>query len=185
MKGLTVLSRKQGRLSAALAGFVLRPALAAVIYVGDGLWDLTHEPALIRVLTEFMIGLALFLGVGLGAATLRHTLETMAAQQRALAAASGAQVEVVQAQFDRWGLTAAERDVAMLALKGLDVAEIARLRGAAQGTVRAQLTRIYSKSGLSGRAQLAAHFVEDLLGGGIDTQRPAPVDHIAAARTSA
>ena len=51
--------------------------------------------------------------------------------------------------------------------QALDVAEIAELRGAAQGTVRAQLTRIYSKAGVSGRAQFAAFFVEDLLGQGV------------------
>jgi DNA-binding CsgD family transcriptional regulator len=55
-----------------------------------------------------------------------------------------------------------------LALKGLDVAEIAEMRGAAAGTVRAQLTRIYAKAGVSGRAQFAAWFVEDLLGEGLD-----------------
>ena len=39
--------------------------------------------------------------------------------------------------------------------------------GAAQGTVRAQLTRIYAKAGVSGRAQFAAFFVEDLLAGAV------------------
>ncbi|MEE2868759.1 MAG: helix-turn-helix transcriptional regulator, partial [Pseudomonadota bacterium] len=43
----------------------------------------------------------------------------------------------------------------------------AQLRGAAQGTVRAQLTRIYAKAGVSGRHQFAAWFVEDLLQDGI------------------
>jgi DNA-binding CsgD family transcriptional regulator len=71
---------------------------------------------------------------------------------------------VIDRQFTAWALTPAERDVAFLALKGLDVAEIAGLRGAAQGTVRAQLTKIYAKAGVSGRAQFAAYFVEDLLG---------------------
>ena len=65
------------------------------------------------------------------------------------------------------GLTMAEREVGMLALKGIDLAEIARLRGSAQGTVRAQMTRIYAKAGVSGRAQFAAWFVEELLGEGI------------------
>ena len=72
--------------------------------------------------------------------------------------------EVIGKQFTAWGLTPAERDVALFALKGLDIADIAELRGAAQGTVRAQLTRIYAKAGVSGRAQFAAWFVEDLLG---------------------
>jgi DNA-binding CsgD family transcriptional regulator len=74
---------------------------------------------------------------------------------------------VIQAQFDQWGLSKAERDVAYLALKGLDVAEIATVRHAAAGTVRAQLSGIYGKSGVNGRAQFAAFFVEDLLSGGL------------------
>jgi hypothetical protein len=53
------------------------------------------------------------------------------------------------------------------------VAEIAELRGAAQGTVRAQLTRIYAKAGVSGRAQFAAFFVEDLLGESLPPAQPA------------
>ena len=59
----------------------------------------------------------------------------------------------------------------MLALKGLDVAEISDLRGAAAGTVRAQLARIYAKAGVSGRAQFAAFFVEDLLGQALPEMR--------------
>ena len=69
------------------------------------------------------------------------------------------------AQFEAWGLTAAERDVGMLALKGLDVGDIAALAGAATGTVRAQLSRVYTKAGVTGRAQFVALFVEDLLAG--------------------
>lgn len=51
----------------------------------------------------------------------------------------------------------------MLGTTPQDVTEIARLRDVADGTVRAQLTCIYAKAGVSGRAQFAACFVEDLL----------------------
>ena len=111
-----------------------------------------------------VVALALLLGLGFGAWRLRRVLERMRATDRALAAAQGALGEVIGKQFTAWGLTPAERDVALFALKGLDIADIAELRGAAQGTVRAQLTRIYAKAGVSGRAQFAAWFVEDLLG---------------------
>jgi len=94
---------------------------------------------------------------------LRRTLHRLRVQEQALASASGALADVVMAEFTAWGLTGAERDVGFLALKGLEVAEIAALRGAAPGTVRAQLTRIYAKAGVTGRAQFAAIFVEELL----------------------
>jgi DNA-binding CsgD family transcriptional regulator len=107
------------------------------------------------------------LGILFGAFALRRTIDLLRSQEAALDVARGALSDVINRQFQTWALTPAERDVAFLALKGLDVAEIAELRGAAQGTVRAQLTRIYSKAGVSGRAQFAAFFVEDLLGQGV------------------
>jgi DNA-binding CsgD family transcriptional regulator len=82
-----------------------------------------------------------------------------------LRAASGAFVALVEESFAAWGLTPAEREVALLALKGFAVAEIASLRGAREGTVRAQCAAVYRKAGVSGRPQLIAHFVDDLLAG--------------------
>jgi DNA-binding CsgD family transcriptional regulator len=69
----------------------------------------------------------------------------------------------IDAQFDRWGLTAAEREVAMLMLKGLSHKEIAAVREASERTVRQQARAIYAKANLSGRAALSAFFLEDLL----------------------
>lgn len=71
--------------------------------------------------------------------------------------------EAIDRQFDRWGLTAAEAEVALLVLKGLPFKEIAAIRGAAERTVRQQALMVYQKSGLSGRADLSAFFLEDLL----------------------
>jgi len=69
----------------------------------------------------------------------------------------------IDAQFDRWSLTPAEREVAMLLLKGLSHREIGSLRDASEATVRQQARSVYSKSNLSGRAALSAFFLEDLL----------------------
>ena len=69
----------------------------------------------------------------------------------------------IAVRFGEWGLTAAEGDVALFALKGCDAAEIARLRGAAQGTVRAQLSQVYAKAGVSSQAGLVSLFLDDLL----------------------
>ena len=148
----------------ALAFFLLVQTIAAVFFVGDAIADVIEGEIGPHLYFELLVALALALGVVLGAVALRQTLDEMKAQDVALAAARGALGDVIAAQFTDWGLTPAERDVAFLALKGLDVAEIAELRGRAAGTVRAQLTRIYAKAGVSGRAQFAAWFVEDLLG---------------------
>jgi DNA-binding NarL/FixJ family response regulator len=69
----------------------------------------------------------------------------------------------IDSQFDKWGLTPAERDVALLQLKGLRHKEIAELRQTSERTVRQQALSIYRKAGLSGRTDLAAFFLEDLL----------------------
>ena len=155
------------RQTAALSVFLLVQTLGTVFFVGDVIGDLRKDPASMHFAFEAIVTAALVLGILFGSFALRRTIELLRAQDQALAVARGALSDVIERQFQSWAFTPAERDVGLLALKGLDVAEIAELRGAAQGTVRAQLTRIYSKAGVSGRAQFAAFFVEDLLGQGV------------------
>ena len=69
----------------------------------------------------------------------------------------------IDRQFDRWALTPAEREVALLQLKGLRHKAIADLRKTSERTVRQQALAVYRKSGLNGRNDLAAFFLEDLL----------------------
>lgn len=66
-------------------------------------------------------------------------------------------------QFERWELTPAEREIGLFLLKGLSLREIAELRETSERTVRQQTLAIYRKSGLAGRAELSAYFLEDLL----------------------
>ncbi len=148
---------------AILATFLAIQALAVVFFIVDVLGEFIENPFGAAGIAEALTAIALIIGTAFGALTLRSALERIEVQNAALATASGALGSVIDAQFRNWGLTPAEYDVGFLALKGLDVAEIAVLRGAANGTVRAQLTRIYAKAGVSGRAQFAAFFVEDLL----------------------
>lgn len=152
------------RATAALAAFMLVQTVAAVFFVGDALTDLVMDPGTPHAILESLVAVVLVVGIFVGGWQLRQMLDRLRTQERALETARGDLGRVIERQFSDWSLTPAERDVGLLALKGLDVAEIAALRGAAQGTVRAQLTRIYTKAGVSGRAQFAAWFVEDLLG---------------------
>ncbi len=71
--------------------------------------------------------------------------------------------DAIDGQFVRWGLTPAEREVALLMLKGLAHKEIASVRESSERTVRQQARAIYGKANLSGRAALSAFFLEDLL----------------------
>jgi len=70
---------------------------------------------------------------------------------------------LILAQFDKWQLSVAETDVALLLLKGFSLKEIAHLREVSERTVSQQTVSIYAKSGLKGRIELTAFFFEDLL----------------------
>ena len=69
----------------------------------------------------------------------------------------------IDLQLDQWQLSVAEKDVAFLLLKGLSLKEIAAARGTTEKTARVQSSAVYAKSGLAGRSELSAFFLEDLL----------------------
>ena len=71
-------------------------------------------------------------------------------------------MEVLEERFADWGLTPAERDVALFAIKGMSTQEIATLRSTSEGTVKAQTNAIYRKAGVSGRGGFSL-FIEDLM----------------------
>ncbi len=80
-------------------------------------------------------------------------------QRRAEIAALG---HAIEDQFKVWRLTAAEIDIAGLMLKGASLKEIALARDTSEATIRQQAQSVYRKSGLSGRAELSAYFLESL-----------------------
>lgn len=75
-------------------------------------------------------------------------------------------------QFERWALSPAEKEVALLLLKGLSHKEIGEVRSISEATARQQARAVYKKAGLTGRADLAAFFLEDLLPGAAVPEAP-------------
>jgi DNA-binding CsgD family transcriptional regulator len=71
--------------------------------------------------------------------------------------------QAIDGQFDKWALTATEREIALMLLKGHGHKQAAALTGRSERTVRQHAVSIYHKAGLSGRAELAAFFLEGLL----------------------
>jgi len=69
----------------------------------------------------------------------------------------------IQGQFIRWGLSAAESEIALLLLKGFSLKAVALMRETSERTVREQARNVYRKAGISGRSGLSAFFLEDLL----------------------
>lgn len=140
--------------------------VAATYFVVDGIEDVIAEAQYgigIGVVMECLVAFALLGGIVMAARYIRQLRLDMRRQAIALATARGALAEHIASRFAEWGLTPGESDVALFALKGCDVAEIARLRNAATGTVRSQLSQIYAKAGVSSQSMLTSLFIEDLL----------------------
>lgn len=152
-------------------------ALIAVLMAIDTVIDYRQSGSFIAQTFEMLVFLAALGGIGIHAWQLasarsrserlnRELTETRADAQRWSREATdvlrglGAAID---AQFDKWALTPAERDVALLQLKGLRHKEIAELRHTSERTVRQQALTVYRKAGLNGRTDLAAFFLEDLL----------------------
>jgi DNA-binding NarL/FixJ family response regulator len=150
----------------AIVAVTVLQAACAVYFVFDVLTELPEfraEPT--HPLSELLAVIALLIGTSLGFRELRRVLaqnDRMASRARA---ASGAFLDLMEESFSRWGLTPSERDVALLAVKGLSVAEIATLRRTQAGTVKAQSAAIYRKAGVNSRAELLSLFIEDLMSG--------------------
>ncbi|HEX6308125.1 MAG TPA: helix-turn-helix transcriptional regulator [Longimicrobiales bacterium] len=70
---------------------------------------------------------------------------------------------VIDAQLRDWQLTAAEREVALLLLKGYSHKHVARVTGRSERTARQHAAAVYRKAGLANRNELAAWFLEDLM----------------------
>ncbi|MCE2899722.1 MAG: helix-turn-helix transcriptional regulator [Gemmatimonas sp.] len=68
----------------------------------------------------------------------------------------------IDRQFAQWQLTRAEREVALLLLKGLGHKQVAAQLGRSERTVRQQAVDVYRKAGIQGRAELAAFFLQDV-----------------------
>lgn len=62
-----------------------------------------------------------------------------------------------------WSLSTAEKEIALLSLKGLSNIEISNIRNTSDATTRQQMTSILKKSNLKSRSELSAFFLEDLL----------------------
>lgn len=114
---------------------------------------------------EAVAVVALVVGATLALREMRKLLQRNARVERELDAACGAFQNVIDLHFDVWGLSKAERDVALLSIKGISNAEIARMRDTREGTIKAQSAAIYRKAGVNSRADLISALIEDLIGG--------------------
>ncbi|MCV0428991.1 MAG: LuxR family transcriptional regulator [Roseibium sp.] len=120
------------------------------------------ENLVIIVLVVSLIGSAL---------EVRRVMTRQKRLEQQVKVASGAFANLLEEHFESWRLTPSEGDVALLALKGFSIAEMASVRKTAEGTVKAQCNAIYRKAGVSGRTQLLSLFIDELLYGALDEQK--------------
>ncbi|MBI39513.1 MAG: LuxR family transcriptional regulator [Leptospiraceae bacterium] len=71
--------------------------------------------------------------------------------------------KAVQDQFQRWGFTEGEQKVAEKLIQGYSFKEAAAQLGKKEKTVRNQSQALYDKAGMTGRHDLAAFFLQDIL----------------------
>jgi DNA-binding CsgD family transcriptional regulator len=116
-----------------------------------------------RELIEIGAAIGLVVGLIFAASALRAAYRDRNLAEERLRRASGAFMDLLEERFAEWGLTAAEKDVALFAIKGMSTAEIGRLRSTSEGTVKAQTNAIYRKAGVTGRPQLLSLFIDDLM----------------------
>lgn len=134
-------------------------ALAAVYFLADAIAETGGRLAFVDV----MVGLALLAGTLFGGLMLRRLLAEAERRDAALALARGALGDLLRQRFAAWGLSPSEAEVALFALKGCTIAEIAEMRGSAAGTVRSQLSQVYAKASVTGQPMLMALFLEELV----------------------
>ena len=143
---------------------VLLQIMACFYFVADALADETGPASAgSGSIFEVLVALALLAGIALGAAHIGRLARENRMRENALAVARGALSRILVDRFADWGLSSAEADVALFALKGCSIAQIADLRDAAQGTVRAQLSQVYAKAGVSSQPMLMSLFLDDLM----------------------
>lgn len=71
--------------------------------------------------------------------------------------------EVLHEKFNSWNLTPAERDITLLIIRGLNVADIAMARNTAPGTIKAQSTSIFRKIGVRSKTELMSLIIDEFL----------------------
>jgi DNA-binding NarL/FixJ family response regulator len=160
-------------------GRLLVVAILTLVVVG-GAFDLWFDqPA--RWLSPHVVVELLLMGASAGAAVYlahgwRRAEASLAGTRRSLAereverdawrgraeASLAGLGRAIDEQCAVWGLTPTEREVALALLKGHGHKQIAAATGRSERTVRQHAVAVYEKSGLGGRAELAAFFLDGL-----------------------
>lgn len=158
---------------------ILKGTLAVVLFfsVFDIWHDLISNSSYPHLATDFFLSMTIVFGLWIllnraqrndknitklqnAYFTAQKDAETHASEKSLILKGFG---ECIDVQLGKWKLTHAEKEIALLLLKGLSHNEIAEIRNTSERTVRQQSLNVYAKSGVKGRSDLAAFFLEDIL----------------------
>lgn len=169
--------REHPQLRLVLAGIFLVIMVGAgvdlVLDAPDTLWSAHVLFELSMVLVS--LGAASYLGLGWFRALrevrkLQEAVEARQAERDAWKARAGQILEglsqAMDTQFTDWGLTPAERETAVMLLKGHSHKRIGKLTGRSDRTVRQHAVAVYRKAGLGGRSELSGFFLDGLFSPG-------------------
>ena len=149
-----------------LFGLIVVQFFCAVFFIGDVVADYRAMGGFtggVHFWFEVLAALSLLVTIAFEAGLLMRMLRRAAHLQGRLAVTKLAVYEVIEAEFEAWKLSPAEADVASFLVKGFGIAEIATLRGSAEGTVKAHLNAIYRKSGAHSRGDVLSLLIDRLL----------------------
>jgi DNA-binding CsgD family transcriptional regulator len=164
-RGVVPLALSVGVLSLALAGYDLWVE-GEPFAPGDFVFEVLDRALLLGAVVAVAWTTAALRELRREQAEMREDLARAVAMGREWREASSTTLSdlggAIQRQFEAWSLSRAEADIAGLMLKGVPLRGIAELRHTSETTIRQQAQAIYRKSGLSGRAELSAYFLESL-----------------------
>jgi len=150
----------------AASGLVALQGIAALYFLADGIDDIAVQMQSgigAEAIMECVIAVALLAGTILGGRYTQRLLADARRSEQALGMARGAMAQLIELRFAEWNLTRSESEVALFAIKGSTIPDIARLRSSAEGTVRSQLSQVYAKAGVANQTMLLALFLDDLI----------------------
>lgn len=140
--------------------------------------DERHEFSQLQVahlLTEFLAVVLLFFGFAIARKTALRLRDERNSEHETLVSLKGQFDRILNRHFDDWCLTPAQRDIALLTIRGLRIAEIAKARGSAEGTIKSHMSAIFRAAGVSTRSELTGMFMDEFLDHGAEAQAdPSP-----------
>jgi DNA-binding CsgD family transcriptional regulator len=137
---------------------------ATLFFAYDIVADLAdHSESWLHVLVESVVFFAVAVVLSVELRRVGRLKREVHLERDRTARLSGELLAAMRAQFDEWGLSPSESEVALLLIKGLSMKEISLAREVKEKTIRQQATAVYAKSGCAGRHELVARFIEDLM----------------------